>query len=297
MIYPDLFLVDAPLRLPSDILKIQTRETPTLRFMYSNSRGGVELPRLLPNSQGDCSFYSILEGLKKFCHHSWHLGMLFKAPGRDERFLWRHRKDVLPCHPMIYLLAGCLWEENLRYLDQEIKRISFKEIRNPKLEINSVLHDRREDLAYIKAGLSETAMYIPADVVDFFNEYPIIHSRTRINNWQRLINETTKLEAFLMETFQLFMSSVSVQDSRLSINQAQRGGQITLLALIYVPLSFVTGIFGMNIQQINGSGLNIWVCFVTLVPVVLITVLVFLAVKLHGDRKAARKAFVKPSQV
>jgi len=148
------------------------------------------------------------------------------------------------------------------------------------------------------AGLTETAMYIPADVVRFFEAFPIAWtSRTRTGNWQRLIDETTKLEAFLMETFQLFMSSVSVQDSRLSINQAQRGGQITLLALIYVPLSFVTGIFGMNIQQINGSGLNIWVCFVTLVPVVFITVLVFLAVKLHGDRKAARKTLVQSSQV
>lgn len=90
-----------------------------------------------------------------------------------------------------------------------------------------------------------------------------------------------------METFQLIMSSVSVQDSRLSINQSRRGSQLTLLALIYVPLSFVTGTFGMNIQQINDSGPNLWDYFVTLVRVILVTILVFLAVKISGDRKGA----------
>jgi len=207
---------------------------------------------------------------------------------------------------LIYLLVSCLWEENLRYLDKEIKRISFREIRNPKLEINSELHDRREDLAHIKAGLIEAAMYIPTEVKEYFATHPLwtSSSRIRIDNWKRLIEEATKLEAFLMETFQLFMSSVSVQDSRLSIeqsslgiDQARRGSQLTFLAFIYVPLSFVTGIFGMNIQQINGSGLNIWVCFVALVPVIFVTVLVFLAVKLYGSRKGARKKLAFDTEV
>jgi Mg2+ and Co2+ transporter CorA len=207
---------------------------------------------------------------------------------------------------LIYLLVSCLWEENLRYLDKEIKRISFREIRNPKLEINSELHDRREDLAHIKAGLIEAAMYIPTEVKEYFATHPLwtSSSRIRIDNWKRLIEEATKLEAFLMETFKLFMSSVSVQDSRLSIeqsslgiDQARRGSQLTFLAFIYVPLSFVTGIFGMNIQQINGSGLNIWVCFVALVPVIFVTVLVFLAVKLYGSRKGARKKLAYYTEV
>lgn len=207
---------------------------------------------------------------------------------------------------MIYLVVSCLWEENLRYLDKEIKRISFREIRNPRLEINSELHDRREDLAHIKEGLIETAMYIPEDVKRYFAAHPVwsLSSRIRNDNWKRLIEDATKLEAFLMETFQLFMSSISVQDSRLSIeqsslriDQARLGSQLTLLAFIYVPLSFVTGIFGMNIQQINGSGLNIWVCFVALVTVILLTVLVFLAVKLFGVRKDKKKKLAYDAEV
>jgi Mg2+ and Co2+ transporter CorA len=194
----------------------------------------------------------------------------------------------------------------LRYLNKEIKRISFREIRNPKLEINSELHDRREDLARMKEGLIETETYIPPKIKDYFATHPqwTWSSRIRIENGKRLIEETTKLEAFLMETFQLFMSSVSVQDSRLSIEQSRlsieqgrRGSQLTFLALIYVPLSFVTGIYGMNIKQINGSGLNIWVYFVTLLPVIFMTVLIFLAVKLYGNRRDARRRLAHFAEV
>jgi hypothetical protein len=232
--------------------------------------------------------YSVYEALKTFCQHSWHHKLLFdrRPQGIDESH------NVIPGPAFIYLLASCLWEENLRYLDKEIKHISFQEIRNPKLEINNVLHDRREDLARLKSELVKTAMHVPSEVEKYFETYwsgGAYYSRITpgvSEHLKRLIEDTSKLEAFLMETFTLFMSSISVQDTRLSMDQAQRGSRLTILAFIYVPLSFVTGVFGMNIQQINGSGLNIWVCFVALVAVVFLTVPIFWIMKLHGNRKA-----------
>jgi Mg2+ and Co2+ transporter CorA len=246
--------------------------------------------------------YSVFENLKVFFEHGWHFRVLFmERTPRGEL-----HPDLFPAHPLVYLIVSCLWEENLRDLDKEIKRISFKEIRNPKLEINAKLHDRREDLARIKEGLTETAMYVPKQVKTYFATYSegTLDSRINQQNWDRLIEKAAKLDAFLMETFQLFMSSVSVQDShlsieqsRLSIEQAQRGSQLTFLAFIYVPLSFITGIFGMNVQQINSSGLNIWVCFVVLVPVIVITLLLFLAVKCYGHRKDAARKLTDHSEV
>lgn len=291
----DLFLVDAPLHLSDEILDRDSRSFPTLRFQNSTSRGGVELPRLFSDSTNK---HSLFEILKRFCEHPWHNRILFDLHETSKGYRMDGSTNVLPAHPLIYLLSCCLWEENLRYLDKEIKYISFREIRNPKLEINTVLHDRREDLARLKASLVDTAMYVPESVAEYFNsrfKLDVI-SRNPVENLNRLSGEATKLEAFLMETFQLFMSSISVQGSRLSIkqarlsiDQAQRGSRLTLLAFIYVPLSFVTGVFGMNIQQINGSGLNIWVCFVALAVVVFATVPVFLGVKLYGDRKDTKE--------
>ena len=135
-------------------------------------------------------------------------------------------------------------------------------------------------------------MHVPTRIEQYFETYwsgGTYYSRINpgvTEHLKRLIEDTSKLEAFLMETFTLFMSSISVQDTRLSMDQAQRGSRLTILAFIYVPLSFVTGVFGMNIQQINGSGLNNWVCFVALAAVVFLTVPIFWIMKLHGDRKA-----------
>jgi hypothetical protein len=289
----DLFLVDAPLKFPAGILDPDSRSFPTLRFLYSDSRGGVEIPQLYNSSRKE---YSLFENLKTFCRHNWHLRVLF-----DQRidhfgcdYVVYPNSLVLPGTPLIYLWASCLWEENLRFLDKETKRISFREIRNPRLEINTILHDRREDLAHVIQSLADTTMYIPREVHEFFATYPNWpdFTRTKPDHWYRLIEQANKLEAFLMETFQLFMSSVSVQDSHMSIEQsrlgmkqARRGSQLTYLAFIYVPLSFVTGIFGMNVQQINGSGLNVWVCSVVLVPLICLTGLVFGGVWVYGRRK------------
>lgn len=46
---------------------------------------------------------------------------------------------------------------------------------------------------------------------------------------------------------------------------------VTILAFIYVPLNLATSIFGMNIQQLNKSGQNLWVFFVTAVVALLVT--------------------------
>jgi len=287
----DLFLVDPPVEFSSDVLDRNSRSFPTLRFPNSKSRGGVELPRLLFDFQDR---HSLFENLKIFFQHSWHQTALFDLYFPTTNIFKSFKPDVdpgvIPAYPFVYLWASCLWEEDLRRLKKEIKRISFREIRDPRLEINAELHDRREDLAYLQDGLAETSTYVPDNVKAYFENTMQSATRAPIRNFEHLAKEATALQGFLMETFQLFMSSISVQDarlsleqSRLSIEQAQRGSRLTLLAFVYVPLSFVTGIFGMNIQQVNGSGLSIWVCFVVGAVAVFVTLLLFWLVKLYGD--------------
>ena len=67
------------------------------------------------------------------------------------------------------------------------------------------------------------------------------------------------LEKSLMDSFTLLMISISVMKAG-SIKDQARQGQMTIrLAFLYVPLSFVTGIFGMNVKEVNGSPLPMWV--------------------------------------
>lgn len=46
---------------------------------------------------------------------------------------------------------------------------------------------------------------------------------------------------------------------------------VTVLAFIYVPLNLATSIFGMNIQQLNQNGQNLWVFFTTAVVALALT--------------------------
>lgn len=86
--------------------------------------------------------------------------------------------------------------------------------------------------------------------------------------------EARDLERFLMDSFQLLMSSISVLETQrgaeqalISIEQAARTTRLTQLAFIYVPLTFVTSIFGMNVKEISEPLPPLWVCFVTLAVV------------------------------
>lgn len=107
----------------------------------------------------------------------------------------------------------------------------------------------------------------------------------------KTLEEAVELKSFLMEIFQLLLSSISVQDDKMSVKQGQlsnqqslRATQLTILASRYAPLSFVAGIYGMILKQLNGSVQSIWVFFVTLVIAGLLTVSLYLGFELRSRK-------------
>lgn len=279
------------------------RVRPTLRLPYADNRGGLLLPQLLEVYDQQGSHYSIFESLKSVFKHR-----------RQRSYLFHHTDHISPAFPvppLCYLLSNSLWQSNLQYLTREIRRISFEEIRNPDLRINETMHDRREDLvAFLKAGLAETTTYLPQTI----NEYwETLCERKKL--WQDARNltpasahyatfkEAEELEKFLMETFQLLMSSINVQDAKMSVAQGElsnrqslRATQLTILASIYVPLSFVTGVFGMNLKELNGSSLSIWTFFVGVVIATIVTATIFLGLQVHSKKNENKEDRNKPSE-
>ncbi|OCL06446.1 hypothetical protein AOQ84DRAFT_223796 [Glonium stellatum] len=201
--------------------------------------------------------------------HEWHFFILFNnIPG------------TIPAHIMVYLLSSSLWETNYRYLDADIKRLSFNDIRHPNFEINGKLHDWREDLEQLKKYIPETLAYAFSNISAFFEKLPVcekrpvIMSHAPIQNLENILKDTRELESFLIDTFQSLASSISVE-------QAQRATLLTQLAFIYVPFSFVTGVFGMKLKEINGSLLSAWACIVSMAIVILFTLGIFSLIKAY----------------
>jgi Mg2+ and Co2+ transporter CorA len=202
--------------------------------------------------------------------HAWHFNALFpdaNTPLRPETFL--------------YLVIASTWYTNLRFLDQDIKHIGFKEIRNPNAAINNRLHDRREDLISLREQVELASDWIPQSVNDELTAIKALAQKDQCyiglpnQLFLDILKRSELLEKFLMDSFNLLISTTSVMEAELAIEQGIRGQRLTTLASLYIPLSFVTGVFGMNVKEINGSPLSVWVSVVALGIIAVVTAAIF----------------------
>jgi Mg2+ and Co2+ transporter CorA len=92
-------------------------------------------------------------------------------------------------------------------------------------------------------------------------------------------------------------SQVMREDSQIMKQQAARTTLLATLAVIYLPLQLITGIFGMNIKETTGDGIpRWWACLAALGAGSALTFLVYLAVKWWQWRDAQRKAREKEKE-
>lgn len=162
-------------------------------------------------------------------------------------------------------------------LNRDIKRISFEEIRKPTTAINDKLHNRRQDLTVLREEVQKATNWMPSSVHEQLSAIQAAATPDRAyigfpeQTLKEILERSESLERFLMDSFNLLISSTSVLEAALSVEQGIRGQRLSQLAFLYVPLSFVTGIFGMNLKEINGSLLPAWVSVLALAVIVMLT--------------------------
>ena len=69
-------------------------------------------------------------------------------------------------------------------------------------------------------------------------------------------------------------SRIAVLESRRSIELADSVKRLTVLALVFVPLSLVTGVFGMNVREFGQGETGVWIFVVVSVVVLVLGVAV-----------------------
>jgi hypothetical protein len=67
-------------------------------------------------------------------------------------------------------------------------------------------------------------------------------------------------------------SLVQIVDSRRSFAQTANVSRLTVLALVFVPLSFVSSLFSMN-PELGPSSVHFWIYFAVAIPVTMVVVL------------------------
>jgi hypothetical protein len=157
----------------------------------------------------------------------------------------------------LYLLASWSWSERLDKLERASKQLSFYEIRDTKsaqqfYKLNDDLHRYRRELDTLNEHVTNMSKNLPVYLEGYLDDFLVIkqrHTASLPDQLKLMLDRTTNLDKFLIDSFQILTSSVNVYESDQSSRQNELSILITVLAFIYVPLTLVTGVFGMNIVQ------------------------------------------------
>ena len=97
--------------------------------------------------------------------------------------------------------------------------------------------------------------------------------------------------AILRDCMQYEVALLTTEESRKSIEEAAAVRRLSQLAFIFIPLSYVNSIYGMNILEWTGSGVRVWVFVVTS------GVMTFLSISLWWLHDRSRKTRRSPDEV
>ncbi|KAK9774612.1 putative CorA metal ion transporter [Seiridium cardinale] len=86
----------------------------------------------------------------------------------------------------------------------------------------------------------------------------------------------------------LAMNKATIEESRKAIEQSERLKKLTVLATLFIPLSFCTSLFGMNIDLLGQSTVTFWWFFVFCIPITLSAYVVYL-----WDFQALNRSWVR----
>ncbi|KAJ7057068.1 cora-like Mg2+ transporter protein-domain-containing protein [Mycena amicta] len=198
------------------------------------------------------------------------------------------------------------WDEALEHLYAHICYIEAQVINTSDPHLTRELHVIRAHLLHHSALLEDfrkTVDFVldtPNPAMDALPEAERVFSRQLLNRECRnLLSEIQRLEGSrtmqdkrLKNVMDLVFSSVNIEDSRRMKELTEAAmKQIAYLSMIFLPASFVAGIFGMNIAEINPGTLgSLGHYFETALPLTLVTIWAVMA--LQGKYLLGRDATV-----
>ena len=92
-------------------------------------------------------------------------------------------------------------------------------------------------------------------------------------DYEHLLSKAQTLASLCNDGMSTILNDSMLQESRKAIQQAEGTRRLTILAFLFVPLSMVASVFGMNVEEFGQGKLQIWVPFVVLIPIVGISVM------------------------
>lgn len=95
-----------------------------------------------------------------------------------------------------------------------------------------------------------------------------------LTDFRNLLFRTEHLSVRCQAGMSVCMNSAAIAESQRAIEQAKQVERLTRLAFFYIPLSFTTSFFGMNMRVFGSGQLHMWIWFATSVPLLLLSYLI-----------------------
>jgi magnesium transporter len=211
----------------------------------------------------DDYMYFSVKSILKGENHQLHIEQLSFVLGKNyvasfqeeigdhfEHIRTKMREDVgqirkRECDFLLFQLLDAILDnyfETIDYVNHEVRLIEKETINNPKQSTLLLIEKNKKDVDKIKKSLSpfkEALINILEDRTHYFTKRNRKYFRDLKNSCMNAIEEATSTQAALESLTNIYFSTQSHK-----MNETMK--VLTTVATIFIPLTFIAGIYGMN---------------------------------------------------
>jgi hypothetical protein len=186
-------------------------------------------------------------------------------------------------------LVEYAWSSSVEHLSDQLSQHRSRALMRPSMDTYLPLVDLRRPILGMLDAISVAIKDAPRSEEAYHRVYPMDPS----TDWSRALRDANNalqaLQRELNDEIHLVIGAVTVQDSDASKRQAERATLLTLVAAVYLPLTLVTSIFGMNIREVDGDLLTYRACLKALGVVLGCTIVFAFAYREWRRRRRRRE--------